>query len=75
MLYHAMLELCAFEEHTIKLYVEKDILIYREPDGHRQFTRMLDVVNESTCFISPIHNTYVSVNKIMVYTILFVLNI
>ena len=26
--YHAMLELCAHEEHTIKLYMEKDTVIH-----------------------------------------------
>jgi len=62
---------CKREEHTIELYVEKDIVIHREPEVHGQFTRMLDLNNESTSFISLIHNTQVFVNKIMVYTILF----
>ena len=53
----AILELYAREEHTIELYVEKDILIHREPEGHGQLTRMLDLDNESTGFISLIHNT------------------
>ena len=53
----AMLELCTREEHTIELYVEKEILIRREPEGHGQLRRMLDLDNESTGFISLIHNT------------------
>ena len=29
---HAILELCSREKHTIELYVEKDIVIHREPE-------------------------------------------
>ena len=51
---HAILELCS-SEHSIKLYVEKDIVIYRAPEDHRQFT-MLDLDNESTGLMLLVYN-------------------
>jgi len=53
---HAMLELYS-SEHNIELYVKKDIVIHREPEDHGQFTHMLDLDNESTCFMSSVYNT------------------
>jgi len=66
---HAMLELCS-SKHSIKLYVKKDIVIHQEPEDHGQFTRMLDLDNESTSFMPLIYNTQVFVNFIIVYTTL-----
>jgi len=54
--YHAILELCS-AEYNIELYVKKDIMIHRKSEGYRQFTRMLDLDNESTGFRSPVYNT------------------
>ena len=53
---HAMLELCS-SEHNIELYVKKDNVFHPEPENHGQFTRMLDLDNESTGFISSVYNT------------------
>jgi len=47
---HAMLELYS-PEHNIELYVKKCTMIHREPEDHGQFTRMLDLDNESTGFM------------------------
>ena len=52
---YAMLEMSKVE-HTIKLYVEKDTVSHRLPEGHGEFTCMLDLDNESTDFISLVHN-------------------
>ena len=53
---HAMLELCS-SDHNIELYVKKDNVFHPEPENHGQFTRMLDLDNESTGFISSVYNT------------------
>ena len=53
---HAMLELCS-SDHSIELYVEKDIAFHLEPEDHGHFTSMLDLDNESTGFMSLVYNT------------------
>ena len=53
---HAMFELFS-AEHNIELYVKKDNVIHRKPQGHGQFTHMLNLDNESTGFMSPVYNT------------------
>ena len=52
----AMLELYAIV-NLIKLYVKKDTPSHRMHEGHREFTRILDLNNDSTGFMSPVHNT------------------
>jgi len=53
--YHAMLELCS-SDHNIELYVKKDTIFHPEPEDHGHFTRMLDLINESTGFMLPVYN-------------------
>ena len=40
--------------NSIEIYMEKDNVSYQM---HREFTHMLDLDNESTCFMSSMHNT------------------
>ena len=39
--------------NSIEINVEKDSVIHQM---HGKFTYMLDLDNESTCFMSPVHN-------------------
>ena len=49
----AIIELHPFV-NSVEIYVEKEDVSHRIPE---KFTRMLDLDNESTGFISPVHNT------------------
>jgi len=48
-----MLELHPFV-YLVEKYVEKEDMSHRI---HREFTRMLDLDNESMGFMPPVHNT------------------
>ena len=43
--------------NTIEFYVEKDSVSHQMHEGHREFTRMHNLDNESMGFKSPVHNT------------------
>ena len=50
----AMLKLYSIV-NTIELHVKKDIISHLMYEGHGEFTHMLYLDNESTCFMSPVY--------------------
>ena len=56
-----MLELCS-SVNIIELYVEKEFVSYQLPKVLGEFSRMLDLDNESTSFMLPVpHIPHVNV--------------
>ena len=67
----AMLELHS-GVNLIEICMEKNTVSHQT---HEEFTRMLNLDNESTDFMSPMHNTYEIVNLFLVLTFLILLRV